>query len=480
MIVWGGGYALDPSGTGSQLLNSGARYDPVTDHWTPTSATGIVPSARAVHAAVWTGREMLISGGCCSVTDNSRYDPVADSWRSMAPGTGVPGAEGVHRSFWTGTELLTWGGGNAGARYDPFSDSWAAIPGGPGSPNPSSGPPTVVWTGTELIVWGGTPNTGSRFNASTNIWTPTSTGSGVPDARSNQSAVWTGRELIVWGGTSGHTADSAANDGARYDPSSDSWTPMSTLTQLPQATRGQSAVWTGTEMIVWGGLPLTTTGMRYCACPLGRFVYRDADGDGFGDAAISIPSCDGSAPTGYAIDHTDCNDAAGAAHPGAVEVCNAIDDDCNGLVDESASGEDGDADLIHDLCDNCRFTFNATQADFDHDGQGDACDLNDGLIYEWRNDKISVSWQAEAGPTSWNVYVGDLAVLRATGVYTQPPGANALANRSCGATATVASELGVPPSGETSFSLVTGVTSGVEGSLGVATSGQRTNANPCP
>jgi len=233
-------------------------------------------------------------------------------------------------------------------------------------------------------------------------------------------------------------------------------------------------------MIVWGGTPGSATGSRYCACPSGRLVYRDADGDGFGDAAISSPSCDGSSPAGYVVDFTDCDDASVSTHPSAVETCNAIDDDCDGLVDDSASGEDSDGDAIHDACDNCPFTSIPTQSDSDHDGQGDACDLNDGAIFEWRNDETSVAWQAEAGPTSWNVYIGDLDVMKATGVYTQLPGSNALADRSCGVMGTVAIELGVPAPGKASFSLVTGVTGGVEGSLGAATGGPRTNTNPCP
>jgi hypothetical protein len=233
-------------------------------------------------------------------------------------------------------------------------------------------------------------------------------------------------------------------------------------------------------MIVWGGSPITATGGRYCACPSGRLVYRDADGDGFGDPGQSSPSCDGSAPSGYVVDFTDCNDALASMHPGAAEICNAIDDDCNGLVDDSVSGVDGDADTIHDACDNCPFVANTTQSDFDHDGQGDACDVNDGLIYEWRPNTTSISWQAEQGLNWWNVYTGDLAVLRSTGIYTQAPGSNPLASRQCGVFATVADDFAIPAAGKASFSLVTGVTGGVEGSLGSSTSGVRPNANPCP
>ena len=43
-------------------------------------------------------------------------------------------------------------------------------------------------------------------------------------------------------------------EGASYDPASDSWSPMSQVNQ-PSARNNQSAVWTGSEMIIWGGIP---------------------------------------------------------------------------------------------------------------------------------------------------------------------------------------------------------------------------------
>lgn len=62
--------------------------------------------------------------------------------------------------------------------------------------------------------------------------------------------------------------------------------------------------------------------------------YRDQDGDGYGDANVFV---DGwlLAPVGYVSNSSDCDDTNPNVHPGATEVCdNAIDDNCNGFVDE--------------------------------------------------------------------------------------------------------------------------------------------------
>ena len=78
------------------------------------------------------------------------------------------------------------------------------------------------------------------------------------------------------------------------------------------------------------------------------------------------------------------------------------------------------------------------------------------------------------------MYFGDLSVLKATGVYTQVPGSNPLANRDCGVTEIHSNDLAVPALGQASFSLVTGVQGGVESSLENSTAGPRPNTNPCP
>ena len=59
--------------------------------------------------------------------------------------------------------------------------------------------------------------------------------------------------------------------------------------------------------------------------------YADIDGDGFGAGAVTI-TCSPSA--GFVLNNTDCNDNASAVYPGATEICNSIDDNCDTQIDE--------------------------------------------------------------------------------------------------------------------------------------------------
>jgi hypothetical protein len=74
-------------------------------------------------------------------------------------------------------------------------------------------------------------------------------------------------------------------------------------------------------------------------------VYRDADGDGYGDDAVSMITCN--APSGFVVGGGDCDDGDPAIHPDALELCNLLDDDCDGDADE---GDDLDGDGVA-VCD---------------------------------------------------------------------------------------------------------------------------------
>ena len=91
------------------------------------------------------------------------------------------------------------------------------------------------------------PKTFGGQDCNENTWTATAA---PPEARDSHTAVWTGSEMIVWGGRS---TNSLLNSGGKYDPAIDTWTFTNTA-GAPSARANHTAVWTGTAMIVWGGL----------------------------------------------------------------------------------------------------------------------------------------------------------------------------------------------------------------------------------
>jgi len=67
--------------------------------------------------------------------------------------------------------------------------------------------------------------------------------------------------------------------------------------------------------------------------------HPDADFDGYGDASdTGVVGC--SPGPLWVADATDCDDADGAIHPGATEVCGGVDEDCDGLIDDDDTGVD--------------------------------------------------------------------------------------------------------------------------------------------
>jgi hypothetical protein len=77
--------------------------------------------------------------------------------------------------------------------------------------------------------------------------------------------------------------------------------------------------------------------------------YRDADGDGFGDVSVTTQAC--AVPAGYVSDSSDCDDTLATVHPGATEVCNGIDEDCDGAIDDGVQTtfyRDADGDTFGD------------------------------------------------------------------------------------------------------------------------------------
>ena len=73
--------------------------------------------------------------------------------------------------------------------------------------------------------------------------------------------------------------------------------------------------------------------------------YYDGDEDGFGSDADSVTAC--TAPSGYVLSGGDCDDTDPQVYPSSVEVCDNIDNNCDGSIDEGLT-EDGFFDLDGD------------------------------------------------------------------------------------------------------------------------------------
>ena len=421
-VVWSGRYMIFWGGVngGNGAVNRGGKYDPAAGVLTGTSSNGAPSGGLTLETPIG----MLVWGGGPSVLD---YDPTVDAWRTIgAPISGqaictgsevlwwngssggrlslatlawapisTTGAPSAGTALWTGSLMLVWTG-SSGGRYNPATDAWSSIS--------TAGAPlagdSAVWTGSLMIVWSGSSRTGGRYNPATNSWAQLST-SGAPSARSRYTAAWTGSSMVVWGGNAG----GRLNDGGRYDPVTDTWLPTSLL-DAPSPRESSASLWTGRELVIWGGqissITTNTGGMYDPAAD--RWITVSQDGPPVERAFHSLVwtgqavlvwggvidvennanlNVGGRLFLGQLHDNDgdgssecqgDCDDSNPLIHPGAVEVCNSIDDNCNGQVDEDAAGTDSDGDGIHNACDNCRFVANPTQTDSDGDHAGNACD----------------------------------------------------------------------------------------------------------
>lgn len=241
--------------------------------WTALATTA-APAAAVNPKAVWTGEGMLVWTGSSANSDIPRLLIPSDSFDTVSGDVtdrwqpGVPAIPRLTDStlVWTGNRAIAWGGmrqaaplepSNVGGFVDPVEVVYSRISNlnAPDIRHRHS----AVWSGTDMIVWGGTPdsttgnniNTGGRYNLVNDTWFATST-AGAPIGRAGHTAVWTGSRMVVWGGHLTVGGNSPFGDGGRYDPATDTWTPVSTV-NAPSARSGHTAIWTGTRMIVWGG-----------------------------------------------------------------------------------------------------------------------------------------------------------------------------------------------------------------------------------
>ncbi len=263
-------------------LTTGASNDfvaPVVQSVSPASGSTCAAASGAVTASFDEDIDpATVNGGSFSLTGpgNSAVSGTVaylNRTASFTPGSAL--LEGSTYTAGLTTAIADLAGNHLASPYQwTFTTATGA---GVGSwlPTSTSGVPSAryghaaVWAGSEMIVTGGLAwdpvlnqylHTGQygRYNPTTETW---KTAEGAP-AAGYQTAFWTGSHMLVWGG-SGPAGPVTA--GARYDPTADAWTPMATTGQ-PSPRYGYAAVWTGEEMIIWGGNDngtLQANGARY-------------------------------------------------------------------------------------------------------------------------------------------------------------------------------------------------------------------------
>lgn len=255
-----------PEENSAALLSAGytkaGSFDMVPDSWEPRAPLG---NSTRRHTAVWTGSEMIVWGGFTSSPgDGGRYNPKTDTWRSVTAAGEPLTPRSRHVAVWTGREMLVWGGiGSSGSgdygdggRYDPATDTWRPIT-RVGAPIARDSM-TAVWAQGAMIVWGGRLITvsgtvilgdGGLYYPDRDEWVALPA-TAVISARSYHTAVWTGQEMIVWGGQD--ISGAVLASGARFDPVTMQWIALPSI-NAPESRYFHTAIWTGQEMIVWGG-----------------------------------------------------------------------------------------------------------------------------------------------------------------------------------------------------------------------------------
>lgn len=241
-------------------------------HWDQRVIPVAVPD---FHSGVFTGQELIVFGGgevgVTAVSTGQRYDPALDTWQ-LLPSANAPSGRLFHTAVWTGADMIVFGGADVsdelgnGGRFVLADNRWLPIV-QPGI-NTGRSQHTAVWTGVEMIVHGGRGtggfrDDGFRYNPSRDSWTTTSP-SGMQ--RTLHSAVWMESEMFVFGGVTAVGGEAQAIDApVAYNPNTDQWR---SLAPAPLASRfSAQAVWTGTEVVVFGGQDTNDTpfgdGARY-------------------------------------------------------------------------------------------------------------------------------------------------------------------------------------------------------------------------
>jgi N-acetylneuraminic acid mutarotase len=268
---------------------AGGRYNPQNDRWTIMSRCPL--SSRIIPISLWTGRYLIVWGGEGNF-DGAYYDAETDRW-TLIPAWPLEKKKRstIHSAgLWNGSVFIVWGGERHnlltaqgcvdGATFNFENKQWTRIAGAPIPGRLNAG---VTLVGRRLFVWGGASHGGSKYYSDGGLYDlgekrwevlPQAPVSG----RRNPQIFDTHRGALIWGGETDpmegvneqkHQAESQdfaeyikriaeehedPLDGAFYDAAHRQW---SRIPDAPLGPRtGGAVVWTGQQLIVWGGAAL--------------------------------------------------------------------------------------------------------------------------------------------------------------------------------------------------------------------------------
>lgn len=224
---------------------------------------------------------MIIWGGgndAFAFDNGAIYLVGADEWRPVED-EGAPVRRLGHTAIWNDERMIVWGGRStplektdkdstnqqlplypSGGGYDPQTDTWEDL--GPGE-IAGREQHTAEWIEDYgMVVWGGTD--GDQFFAdgyvycnealdpcdSDKDWVRLPT-KNAPTGRAGHVAVWTGAELIIWGG---YNDTGVLDDGAAFSPDTRQWRTLSEPGSWFKARAFARAVWTDGSMVILGGI----------------------------------------------------------------------------------------------------------------------------------------------------------------------------------------------------------------------------------
>jgi hypothetical protein len=322
-------------GSGSSCLAASSGWRAMKSEATVGSGTAwfvdqldyLYPWTNPAQSAVWTGKEMFALGSNEGTPEAAAYNPSTDTWRLLKAPPGYRTS-----SFWTGDKWIVFGphesygtGGIDGYIYDPTSDTWSVIPKAPLSNRIN---PAMVYATTthELIVWGGSQGIpayadGAAYSLTTGTWRILS--AAPISGRTDMGFAWDGTRMVIAGGGSWAwvedvTHETPFDDGATYDPATDTWKSLGTLpfakrvVPVSASTGGDVFFYSGEprrsdeggELPFADGLMLRGDAWTAISDPMLASVTRDGGKDRFGfafaagDHKLFISSGMADGPTG--------------------------------------------------------------------------------------------------------------------------------------------------------------------------------------